>query len=103
MPRSITTLVILTLLTACTWVQLTAEGRSVRLASPSAVGNCTRIGTTNSSTASRVTFVQRGNEKVQNELVTLARNEAGLMGGNTVVGEGIMTAGQQRFIVYNCP
>jgi len=100
----ITTLIlVLAFTTACSWVQLTAEGRGVQLATSSEVSNCTRVGTTSSATTSRLLVVQRGGEQVQGELVTLARNEAGLMGGNTIVADSTIEGGRQSFTVYNCP
>jgi hypothetical protein len=47
--------------------------------------------------------VDRGSEKVQDELITLARNEAGTLGGNTIVPDGTIEEGRQRFVVYRCP
>lgn len=88
---------------ACSWVQLTSEGRTVRLATESEVANCSRIGTTTSATTSRLLVVERGGGTVQGELVTLARNEAGLMGGNTIVAGSTIEGGRQQFIVYRCP
>lgn len=93
---------LVTLITACTWVQLTDEGSGVQLATSAEVSNCTRVGSANSATTSRV-VVQRGGEKVQGELVTLARNEAGLMGGNTIVAASTIEGGRQSFTVYRCP
>lgn len=87
----------------CTWVQLTTEGESVRLATAAEVVNCSRIGSTTSTTRSRVWVADRGSEKVQDELITLARNEAGTLGGNTIVADGTIEEGRQRFIVYRCP
>jgi hypothetical protein len=102
--HKITTLtLLLSLTTACTWVQLTAEGRGVQLLTSSEVSNCTRVGTTSSATTSRLLVVQRGGEKVQGELVTLARNEAGLMDGNTIVADSTIEGGRQSFTVYRCP
>jgi len=75
----------------------------VRLLTQSQVTNCQRIGTTTSTTTSRVVVVPRGSETVQTELVDLARNEAGLMGGNAIVADGTVVDGRQRFIVYDCP
>lgn len=99
------TMVVLTLaiFTACNWVQLTNEGRGVQLATQSGIANCSRVGTTASATTSRVLAVDRGGSKVQDELVTLARNEAGLMGGNTIVADSTIQEGRQTFIVYSCP
>ena len=90
-------------LTSCNWVRVTPEGENVRLLNQSQVSACQRIGTTTSTTASKVVFVPRGSESVQTELVDLARNEAGLMGGNAIVADGTVVDGRQRFIVYSCP
>lgn len=102
MLRAPTSLMALAVLTGCTWVQLTAEGEGVRLAVASEVTACQRVGTTTATTRSRVAIADRGSAKVQDELVTLARNEAGSMGGNTIVADGTITEGRQRFIVYRC-
>jgi hypothetical protein len=91
------------LLSACSWVRVTPEGRDVRLLTQSQVTACQRVGTTTSTTTSRVVVVPRGSETVQTELVDLARNEAGLMGGNAIVADGTVVDGRQRFIVYDCP
>ena len=91
------------LLTACNWVQLSNEGRGVRLATQSEIANCSRVGTTAAATTSRLLIVDRGGSTVQEELVTLARNEAGLMGGNTIVADSTIQDGRQSFIVYTCP
>jgi hypothetical protein len=88
---------------ASNWVQLTSAGRQVTLAVPSQVTNCIRVGTSRASALNRVGFIQRGNEKLQEELVTLARNEAGDMGGNRVVAESTIVDGTQSFGVYRCP
>lgn len=84
------------------WVQLTTEGQGVvQLPLPSA-SNCTRIGSTRSSTLNKMLFLDRNSARLELELVTLARNEAGTMGGNAVVAESVITDGQQRFGVYRC-
>jgi hypothetical protein len=95
--------VVSTLFLGCSWVQLTAEGERVRLATVSEVGSCSRVGNTTSTTRSRLSVVDRGSEKVQDELITLARNEAGTLGGNTIVPDGTIEEGRQRFVVYRCP
>ena len=95
--------VCLFLLSSCTWVRLAPEGEGVRLLSQSQAGNCSRLGTTTSTTSSRLLFIPRGSEKVQAELVDLARNEAGLMGGNAIVAESTVANGRQQFVVYRCP
>lgn len=90
-------------LSACTWVQLTSEGEGVRLAGARLVENCDRIGSATARTLGEIVTVERGGGKLQNELLTLARNEAGRMGGNTIVPESLINDGQQAFGVYNCP
>ncbi len=102
MKKILITSFLLAMLVGCNWVQLTSEGRGVRLANSNEVGNCSRIGRTTSQTLSRVAIVERGSDKLQQELLTLARNEAGRMGGNTVAPESLISQGQQTFGVYTC-
>lgn len=90
------------LLSSCTWVRVTPEGEVVRLLSQSQASTCARLGTTTSNTSNRLLFFPRGSEKVQTELVNLARNEAGLMGGNAIVAESTVVNGRQQFVVYRC-
>lgn len=84
------------------WVQVTPAGMLVNVATPSEVGNCTRVGTSNVNVLDRVAFVQRGSQKLQDDLVNLARNEAGDIGGNRVVPESTINEGRQTFGVYRC-
>ncbi len=91
------------ILAGCTWVQLTSGGAAVRLATVNEVANCTRVGRALVNTMSKVTFVERGGDKQQNELITLARNEGADLGGNVVVAESTINQGEQTFGVYRCP
>jgi hypothetical protein len=92
------------LLTACSsaWVQLSPAGEQVSLATAAEVRNCTRLGTANVSGADNIGFVQRGANRLQEELVTLARNEAGTLGGNRVTPESAIEDGRQTFGVFRC-
>jgi len=90
-------------LTGCTWVQLTAEGENVSLAGVDVIGNCERIGRATAKTLGKIVALERGGGRLQEELLTLARNEAGRLGGNTVVPESLINDGEQDFGVYNCP
>ncbi|GJM12927.1 MAG: hypothetical protein DHS20C12_13300 [Pseudohongiella sp.] len=90
-------------LIGCTWVQLTSEGESVSLLSADRTGNCERIGRATAQTLGSIVTVERGGQRLQTELLTLARNEAGRMGGNTVVPESLIDNGQQDYGVYICP
>ena len=87
---------------ASTWVQLTPEGEKVVQLPLANVSNCTRIGSTRSSTLNKMLFLERNRAKLELELVTLARNEAGTTGGNAIVAESEIADGQQRFGVYRC-
>ncbi|MDT8428863.1 MAG: DUF4156 domain-containing protein [Pseudomonadales bacterium] len=90
------------MLSCSSWVQLTSAGTEVQLATPAEVTSCTRLGTSNANVLDRVAFIQRGTQRLQDELVTLARNDAGDMGGNRVVAESTITEGAQTFGVYRC-
>ena len=89
-------------ISGCTWVQLTSEGEGVRLAGARLVTNCDRIGRATARTLGEIVTVERGGGKLQTELLTLARNEAGRMGGDTIVPESLISDGEQEFGVYNC-
>ncbi|NKB32561.1 MAG: DUF4156 domain-containing protein [Pseudomonadales bacterium] len=91
-------------ITGCnSWVQVTDEGDSVRLGTSQEVANCQRVGRAQAQTLSRVIVVERGGERLQEELTRLARNEAGTMGGNVIVPESVIEEGRQSFGVYRCP
>ena len=49
------------------------------------------------------TRIRDSGERLQEELISHARNEAADLGGNTVVPESIIEAGEQSFGVYRCP
>ncbi len=85
-----------------TWVQLTSAGRLVTVATPAEITNCTRVGTSTANAISSIAFIERGNNKMQSELIDLARNEAGDMGGNRIVTESPIVDGRQTFGVYRC-
>lgn len=86
----------------CTWVDLTRAGEQVRHAQATDVIDCDRIGTATAHTKDRV-VVPRNRDKVADELLTLGRNEAARLGGNTVVEQGPPEGGSQVFDVYRCP
>jgi hypothetical protein len=88
--------------TGCTWVKLTPEGAKVKQATAAEVAACSRVGTANAMTKDRV-LLKRGPQKVQEELIVLAANEAATMGGNAIVPEGAPVEGRQTFVVYKCP
>ncbi len=87
---------------ACTWVNPIAGASAVTLVKPSHVVNCQSIGTTTSQVANKIGFVNRSDDKVTEELLTLAKNSAVEMGGDTLVLEGEPSDGSQKYRVYKC-
>src|SRR3569623_222742 len=86
----------------CSWVKLTSGGEKIRVLTPAEVGTCQHIGDTSASSLANVGVINRNEEKVQKELLALARNGAADMGGDTVVPIGEVVDGKQRFAVYKC-
>lgn len=85
------------------WVRLTPEGSLVELVGDaSRVSSCTRVGRANVQTLGKIVVVERGGQRLQDELLTLARNEAADLKGDTVVPESLIEAGKQTFGVYRC-
>ncbi|MDP1757779.1 MAG: DUF4156 domain-containing protein [Pseudohongiella sp.] len=91
-------------LSACSsnWVQVTPEGQAVRVATTQDIARCTRVGTANVNALDNIAFVQRGAARLQEELISLARNEGGRLGGNRVVPESTIEDGRQTFGVFRC-
>ena len=84
------------------WVQVTPEGQGVRVATTQDIASCTRVGTANVNAMDNIGFVQRGAARLQEELISLARNEGGRLGGNRVVPESTIEDGRQTFGVFRC-
>jgi hypothetical protein len=90
-------------LSACgTWVQVTSAGEGVRVASPVEVSACTRLGRSTANALDGIGFIDRSAAKLQEELINLARNEAGDMDGNRIVVESPISEGTQSFGIYRC-
>ena len=90
------------MLTSCAWVKVTAKGEGVRLVQPmNAVESCKKLGTVNTKVVSEFIF-DRNPDKVATELADLARNEAGMMGGDTIVPASEIVDGRRSFGVYQC-
>lgn len=85
------------------WVELTDAAESVSLAQPAEIADCERVGTATVESLDRIGFVERSSRQLQNELVRLARNEAGDMGADRIVAESTIDNGRQTFAAYRCP
>ncbi|HEY0334383.1 MAG TPA: DUF4156 domain-containing protein [Stenotrophomonas sp.] len=92
------------LATACTWVPIEPDGKAVRVipAGQSTAG-CEAKGEVVVSVKNKVAFYNRNPLRVQEELETLARNEAPSAGANAVQATGQPADGSQRFNTFRCP
>lgn len=100
--KALLTLALVTSLVACTWVKPSAGSDKVAMVKPELAASCKKVGEANASVKHRVGVVERREDKVSKELVTLAKNEAVKLGGNTIVQDGPAFEGVQRFLVYLC-
>jgi hypothetical protein len=87
---------------ACTWVKLTEGGQAVRVMQPAETRGCESKGRTHAQTTDRVVLFARREPTVEKELQALARNEAALMGGDTIAASTPIERGRQSFDVYRC-
>ena len=97
------TLAIITLtLTACAWVKPTPEGEKIQVLTATEVTDCIDMGRTSASLKDRVAGIKRSENKVKWELITLARNSAANMDGDTIAPLSEISEGSQTFGVYKC-
>lgn len=95
-------LVLLFLATGCSWVNPSLKGLQVNLLDLAEVADCQKLSITSSKTLTKVFFIPRPERKIVVELVTLAKNEAAILGGDTIAAEGGAVKGEQDFGVYRC-
>jgi hypothetical protein len=86
----------------CAWVKTTPGGDQVREATAAEVGSCEEIGTAVGSTQATAAGIPRNKEVMRDEQITLARNRAAQIGGDTIVQSGPPSGGTLSFIVYKC-
>lgn len=92
---------LMTTVSACSFVQLTDAGYAVAQASSTDVVNCQAVGVVSATTRAKV-LVNRNAAQVQEELIVLARNQAADLGANAIVPIGQVTNGGQSFRAYVC-
>lgn len=102
MKTSISIIAATILLSACSGINLTDEGKKVRVLEPSEVSSCRELGKTNTSVTAAVAGIDRPDDTIAEELRTMARNGAARMQGDTIVPLTVVEAGQQTFVVYKC-
>lgn len=89
-------------LASCTWVEIQPGAEIITLQTLAQVSACKRLGIATAQTKERVSFYHRNDAKVATELLSLARNEALALGGDTLVAMTEPDQGIQRFGVYHC-
>jgi hypothetical protein len=89
------------IVSSCASIQLSSGGEKVRVLAPDEVSSCKKLGQTNTSVTDKV-LVKRPIETIEYELVTISRNSAAKMGGDTIVPLTVIEGGKQSFIVYKC-
>jgi hypothetical protein len=89
-------------LSACTWVEPTKEGKEVLLVKAFNVQTCQHIGSTTSTVKHAIGPVTRSEEKVTEELITLAKNHAAERGGDSIVAKGPLVNGSMSFDIFRC-
>ena len=90
------------LLSGCAWVELTPQGKKVRVLSEAEVVSCKKLGTTTANVADKVGGLERKPHIIADNLETLARNAAADMKGDTIVPISAIEEGKQKFGVYRC-
>ena len=99
--RKLLPLLLLPVLSACTWVHMAPGASAVRVVSGEPSG-CEKRGEVEVSVKHSLAFIERNPRKVRDELETLARNEAPGLQGNTIHAMGEPLRGAQRFAVWRC-
>jgi hypothetical protein len=89
-------------LAGCSWVKATPGGEAVREATAAEVSACEEVGTAVASTQATAAGLPRNKEVIRDEQVTLARNRAAQIGGDTIVETGPASGGTATFTVYRC-
>lgn len=95
--------ILFAMLGACSFVKLNPQAESTYvLQNENAASNCKLIGKTTASLWSSASTFQ-SDQKIDDQLNTLARNQASEMGGNSVLAITGVENSQRTFNVYKCP
>ena len=100
--KFISFLIALPLFMGLSFVDLTEEGSKVREATKDEVNNCKVVGKGTATTRSKRLLFNRKGEKVQNELIGLAKNESATLGADAIVAGEIGKDGKMKWTGYSC-
>lgn len=92
----------ITFLPACTWVEPTKESSDVTLVKSFNVKDCKKLSTTTATVKHSIGGITRDEETVTEELITLAKNKAASLGGDSIVSRGPAVDGSMTFDIYKC-
>ncbi|MEA5445891.1 DUF4156 domain-containing protein [Gammaproteobacteria bacterium AB-CW1] len=87
---------------ACTWVRPESGTEGIALISEEQAEACERISSVEVSVLARVAGMDRHQDAVESDLITLARNHAVERGGDTIAALSEIDSGKQRYGVYRC-
>lgn len=94
----------LTAIAGCTWVSPSPQVKQadIMVLPQDRVSGCRLLSKTQVSVADRVGFINRVQSDVEKDLQTLAMNQAGTQGGDTVSPLTAAMNGTQTFGIYKC-
>jgi len=94
--------IVLISISACSWINPIEGAQRVAVLQSDEVSRCEKLGSSSTTTLSKVGFYQRDDEAIKKELIKLAQNEAIKMQGNTIVASSPLIDGQMNFDIYRC-
>jgi len=89
-------------LSACSWVDTQPGAERVVVIDKYQAESCQRVGRTETKTLNKLWLLEREEQKIREELLTLARNQANKIGGNALLPLSSPENGKQAFVVYKC-
>ena len=90
------------MMSGCSFVNLNPNAQDVVLLKPYQARECDQLRRSTSQVLSKIWFINRNKDAMEDELVILAKNTAADLGGNAVVPDSEIVDGKQSFIIYNC-
>ncbi|BAU48826.1 hypothetical protein SVA_2276 [Sulfurifustis variabilis] len=102
MAKRFLSLVLLAALAGCVFVQPTVEGKKVRVLTAGEVERCRLVSTLTAQVTDRIGNIPRSREAVEDDVLQHAKNEAAVLGGDTIVAVSELAEGRQTFNVYSC-
>jgi hypothetical protein len=100
-PRLLLPAVLAAFATSCTWVHMAPGASAVKVVTGPPAG-CEKRGEVEVSVKDAIAFYERNELRVQDELETLARNEAPGLGADTVQAIGPIRDGTRRYAAWRC-